>query len=80
MTVAELICLIVFAISIVVLGINLSVWICNHNKLESKVKHLAETNRFLLYKVDRLERELIASQGALQRSKEQILKQQTEQE
>ena len=53
---AELICLIVFAISIVVLGINLSVWICNHNKLESKVKLLAETNRFLLYKVDRLER------------------------
>lgn len=72
----ELIIHVAYPATIVILGLNLSVMIGKYHKLENEVKELAEINRFLLNKVDRLERETILSHEALLRAKEQLLKQQ----
>lgn len=71
------------AVAILILGICIAICIiciaiciAKHDKLKDEVKELAEINRFLLNKIDRLEREIIQSHEALLRAKEQLLKQQ----
>lgn len=61
---------------IVILGIDIAMLININRKLKRAIKELAEKNRFRLNKIDRLERETILSHEALLRAKEQILKQQ----
>lgn len=72
----DLIVYISHAIAIVILGINIAICISKQHKLENEVKELAEINRFMRNKIDRLEREIIQSHEALLRAKEQLLKQQ----
>lgn len=72
----ELIIHIAYPAAIVTLGLSLLVMVGKYHKLENEVKELAEINRFLLNKADRLERETILSHEALLRAKEQLLKQQ----
>lgn len=61
---------------IVILGINIAMLSNCNRKLRRAIKELAEKNRFRLNKIDRLERETRLSHEALLRAKEQILKQQ----
>lgn len=66
----------ILGISIAICIIYIAICINKHDELKDEVKELAEINRFLLNKIDRLEREIILSHEALLRAKEQLLKQQ----
>lgn len=71
---ADIIVYISHAVAIVILGINIAICISKHQKLKDEVEELVKTHRFLLNKIDRLERETILSHEALLRAKEELLK------
>lgn len=71
---ADIIVYISHAVAIVILGINIAICISKHHKLKGEVEELVEIHRFILNKIDQLERETRLSHEALLRVNEQLLK------